>query len=72
MPSLTHAVAVQLESLADVVESASAQSAAVRAACADLEQRRQQLLSENAACESAIGDVSQKNEVGYHLCAHAE
>lgn len=54
---------VQLESLVEAVESASAQSAAAKAACADLEQRRQQLLNDNAACESAIGDVFHRKEV---------
>ena len=54
---------VQLESLAEEVESMSAKNAAARAACVELEQRRQQLLDDNAACESAIGDVFNRKEV---------
>lgn len=54
---------MQLESLAEEVDSASAQNAAAKAACVQLEQRRQQLLDDNAACESAIGDVFSRKEV---------
>lgn len=54
---------IQLESLAEQVEGASAQNAAAKAACLELEQRRQQLMDDNAACESAIGDVFNRKEV---------
>lgn len=54
---------MQLESLVEQVESASAQNAAAKAACLELEQRRQQLMDDNAACESAIGDVFNRKEV---------
>ena len=61
--SLSPMCHMQLESLAEEVDSASAQNAAAKAACVELEQRRQQLLDDNAACESAIGDVFNRKEV---------
>ena len=53
---------MQLESLIEEVEITSGQCAAAKAACTELEQRRQQLLDDNAACESAIGDVFNRKE----------
>lgn len=54
---------MQLESLAEVLHTAADQDTAARAAVADLEQRRQQLVNDNMACENAIGDVCQRKEV---------
>ena len=59
---------MQMESLAEEVDCISAQNAAAKAACAELEQRRQQLLDDNAACESAIGDVVGRKEVRADSC----
>lgn len=61
--SLSPMCHMQMESLAEEVDSASAQGATAKAACVELEQRRQQLLDDNSACESAIGDVFGRKEV---------
>lgn len=55
---------MQLEALAQTHQDASGKESAARAVCAELDQRRQQLVNDNAACESAIGEVFQRKEVG--------